>query len=148
MRGRFVLLALLLTPGCKDEGVRRHQEALEKYSGCVNRHVPPSDECFSEVLTLLSSIPSSSTARPRADALRDALLTARQPKLRTPLAIGGGAGLPAEVVGQLQRCQRLAQELGTTAEADRPGKLRELEACRAKAERLDDSHGDPDAGNP
>jgi hypothetical protein len=140
VRAGLCAALLLLTVSCKDEGVERHREALEKYTGCVTRGLAPSDPCFDEVLAIVEKIPKSSSARPRADALRESLLSARQPKIRTPLAVQGGANLPPEVITQLQQCQRLAEQLGTTAEADRPAKLQEIEACRAKAEKLDNAH--------
>jgi hypothetical protein len=146
----FALTLLLLTASCKDEGVERHKQALEKYSACVIKAVPPNDPCFAEVLTILDTIPKSSSARPRADALRESLQTARQPRIRTPLAVQGGPHLPPEVVTQLQQCQRLAEQLGATPEADRPARLRELDACRAKAETLNSHHGhgdDADGGH-
>ena len=144
MRVGFSLMLLSLT-ACKDEGVARHQRAIEKYAACVGRALPPTDPCFNEVMTLIDSVPKDSAARPRADALRESLINAQQPKIRTPLAVQGGAHLPADVIAQLQQCQRLAEQLGTTPEADRPAKLRELDACRAKAEKLDDPH-DADGG--
>ncbi len=142
-------MLLLLLASCKDEGVERHKQALEKYSDCVSRGEAPNGPCFAEVLTLLKTVPSSSVARPKADALRDALLNAQQPKLRTPLAIQGGAHLPSDVIAVLKQCQRLAEELGTSAEADRPAKMRELDACRARAEKLDTAHvhGEEDVGS-
>ncbi len=127
----FALALLLLQTSCKDEGIERHQKALEEYSACVSSGLPPVHACFADVVNLLETIPKSSTAYARAQALRDALLTAQQPKLRTPLAVQGG---------QLNQCQRFAEQLGTTAAADRPDKVRELEACRAKAEKLDSAH--------
>lgn len=144
MRVTAAVVLLLLTTSCKDEGLERHQKALEKYSACVERNAPPMDPCFAEVVTILDTIPKDSKAGPKANLLRAALETARQPKLRTPLTIQGGAHLPSEVVTQLQRCHKLAEELGTTAEADRPAKLRELDACRAKAEKLDIDHVHPE----
>ena len=120
---------LVLTASCKDEGVQHHQQALEKYSECVTRGVRPTDPCFAEVLTILDRIPKSSTARPPAEVLRAALLTAQQPRLGAPLAVPGAP-----------QCQQLAEQLGTTAEADRPAKLRALEECRAKVEKAGDVH--------
>lgn len=144
----LALLLLLLTASCKDVGVERHKQALEQYTDCANRRVPPSDLCFTEVLAILETVPKSSSARPRADALRDGLLTARRPKLRSPLAVQGGPRLPPEVTLLLQQCQRLAEQLGALPEAERRKKLLELDACREKAERLDakHAHGEEDGG--
>ena len=148
MRAGRCLTLLLLCASCKDEGVQQHRQALEKYATCVDRGVAPTDPCFTEVLTLLAAIPPGSTARPRAEALREGLLTARQPRIRTPLAVQGGVHLGPEVLTQLEQCQRLAEDLGQTAEADRPAKVLKLEACRASAEKLDIArvHGDHDGG--
>lgn len=142
-------VALLLVMSCKDEGVAKHQQALDVYTACITRGAPPSDACFDEVLTTLEQVPKGSGARVRSDALRDGLLTARQPKLRTPLAVQGGANLPLDVIAQLKKCQHLAEQLGTTPDAGRPGKLLELEACRAAAEKLDNAHvhGEEDGGH-
>ena len=148
MRRGLALALLTLTASCRDQGVQRHQHALELYAGCVNRGLAPNDACFTEVLAILATVPASSAARARADALRDGLLTAQQPRIRTPLAIQGGPNLAADVVAQLQQCRVLAEQLGTTGEAERPAKMLELEACRAKAERLDIKHvhGESDGG--
>lgn len=146
---RFVVVALLLLAACKDQGVEKHEKALALYSDCMSRKVKPTDPCFDEVLKRLEEIPKGSMARPKADAMRDALLNFRQPPLRTPLAIQGGPNLAPDVTDQLRQCQRLAEQLGRTPEADRPTLMRELDACRAKAERLDIEHvhGDEDGGH-
>jgi hypothetical protein len=147
---RGLWIALLLTASCKDEGVERHRKALDHYGACIAKGAPPADPCFDEVLTVLQTVPKSSSAREKSNALRDGLLTARQPKVRTPLAIQGSARLPNDVIEQLKQCQKLAEQLGTTPEAERGDALRALEACRARAEKLDDAHvhdeGDGGAG--
>ena len=140
MRVGLCLWLLLLTASCKDEGVERHRQALDQYGACITQGATPADPCFDRVLTMLETVPKSSVAREKSNALRDGLLTARQPKIRTPLAIEGSARLPGDVIAQLQQCQKLAEQLGTTPAAERGDKLRALEACREKAERLDDAH--------
>lgn len=137
--GRALVL-VMVTASCKDEGVERHRLALEKYTACVTMGAPVTHPCFAEVLALLNSVPKGSDARARADALRDALVSAQQPRIRTPLAVKGGPNLSPEVVEQLAACQLLAQALGTATEAERPRKLLELDACRARAEKLDAEH--------
>lgn len=146
---RVAAITLLLLAACKDEGVEKHQKALTLYGDCMSRGVKPTDPCFAGVLKLLEEIPKGSTARPKADAMREALLTFQQPRLRTPLAIQGGPNLAPDVVETLRQCQRLAEKLGQTPEAERPALMRELDACRATAEKLDIAHvhGDEDGGH-
>jgi hypothetical protein len=146
MRARAWVL-LLLFCGCKDEGLERYQQAAHQYQELVDHGVPPNDARFAEVLKLLDEVPSSSTARPRADGLRKALQGAQGPKVRTPLAISGGANLPPPVAEQLARCRKLAEEMGTTAEGERAAKLKELDGCRETAERLDAAHVHSEAGH-
>ena len=140
MKLRVALLLALACTACKDEGVERYSLALSKYQECVDQGVSPNDPRFVEVLKLLDAVPASSSAHVRAEALRQSLQSAQAPRLRTPLAIQGGANLSAEVAAQLAQCRLLAEQLGTTAEADRPAKLRALDACRAAAEKLDAEH--------
>jgi hypothetical protein len=146
MKPRLVLLLVLASSGCKDEGVERYAQALHQYQACVDDGASPNDPRFGEVLKLLDAVPRGSTARVRAEALRGSLERAQAPRLRTPLAIHGGPDLSAEVVDQLARCRQLAEQLGTTAPADRPAKLQALDACRAAAEKLDVACAHPDAG--
>ena len=140
------ILVLLVLAGCKDQGVERYDQALRKYEALVVQGVRPTDPRFDEVVKLLDGVPADSTASVRAAALRRALESAQAPKVRTPLAVQGGANLPAQVAAQLVLCRRLAEELGTTPEAERPAKLKQLDACRAAAEKLDDESMHPDAG--
>ncbi len=149
MRAIFFLLVAAPTFtlfGCKDPGVERYDQALHQYETLVGQGVRPTDARFAEVSKLLDEVPAGSSAHVRAEALRRALQSAQAPKVRTPLAVQGGSHLPAEVAAQLVQCRTLAEQLGTTPEAERPAKLQALDACRAAAEQLDEQSHGLDAG--
>lgn len=126
MRFSLAVAVLLSAASCKDEGIERHRKALEQYSGCVGRMLPPTDPCFDAVLTTLDGIPKGSPARAHGDELRAALTAARHPKVAAPLSVPG--------------CEELAQQVGTAAPAERAEKLRALQECRVRAEKHDEDH--------
>ena len=142
----LVAFGCLALAGCRDRGVEKYDQALHQYEALVGQGVRATDPRFAEVEKLLDAVPADSTARVRADTLRRALQSAQAPKLRTPLAIQGGAHLPSEVAAQLAHCRKLAEEFGTTPEAERAAKLGALDACRAAAEQLDEASHALDAG--
>jgi hypothetical protein len=142
---RLALPLLLLS--CTDHGIEKLNEAKAAYSALVDQGVRTDDPRYAKVLEQLDAVPAGSSAKPRAEALARSLRNAQAPRVRTPLAIQGGEHLPAEVAAQLAKCRALAEQLGALPEADRPGKLKELDACRAAAEKLDEASRDaPSAG--
>jgi hypothetical protein len=147
MRRAAVAACCLALAGCKDRGVDSYAQALHQYEVLVGQGVRPTDPRYAEVVKLLDAVPADSSAHVRAEALRHALQSAQAPKLRTPLAVQGGAHLPSEVAAQLSHCRKLAEEFGTTPEAERAEKLKALDACRLAAEKLDIASHELDAGS-
>lgn len=122
---RGVLAALLLAASCKDEGLEKHKQALDAYAKCLEKGARPGDACFTPVVALLDAVPKDSSAHAKAAALKETLTRVAPPPPRAPLAIDGP-------------CAKLAQELGTTPEAQRAEKLKALDACRKKEKEHED----------
>ena len=119
------LAVLFLLASCKDEGVEKHRQALDAYAKCLEKGARPGDPCFAPVVTLLDAVPKRSSVHAKAAALKETLTRAAPPPPRAPLATDGP-------------CAKLAQELGTTPEAERPEKLKALDACRKKEKEHED----------
>jgi hypothetical protein len=134
-----VLLSLVLLglPGC-DKGPEQLAEAEARYAGLVQRGVHPKDPAYDAVIAAFEAIPKDSKARPQADQRLAALRAVRGALPPRPLATPGAAGPGTdEVDAQRVKCEALAKELGTAAEAQREAVLKALGECRAALVKLE-----------
>lgn len=136
---RFVWLSvgcLFVAAGCRDEGADRYARARQAYDALLDQHTPADAPAFDAVLAELEEVPKDSPRAAEAQRLAQAIRLARQPRVRTPLALGAKAGRHPALEAQLQACARVAELAGADGGVDRRA-LEALEACRRRAERLE-----------
>jgi hypothetical protein len=135
------LLAASLALACADPGVEQLKAAKAHYQALLEKSTPLQAPEFEALSAELAAVPEGSKARAEARALLASLEGARKTPVRAPLAVLGAAALEPEVSAQLAACAALARQLGATEDdAGRDRLMRALDACRARAERLDAHH--------
>jgi len=133
----LLCLALLALPGC-DKGPEQLAKAEAQYADLVQRGVHPKDPAYDAVMAAYEAIPRDSKARPEADQRLAALRAVRGALPPRPLATPGVTGPGTDAVdAQRVKCEALAKQLGTAAEAEREAVLKALGECRAALVKLE-----------
>ncbi len=133
----LLCLAVLMLPGC-DKGPEQLAKAEAQYADLVQRGVHPKDPAYDAVIAAFEAIPRDSKARAAADERLAALRAVRGRLPPRPLATPGATGPGTDAVdAQRVKCEALAKELGTVAEAQRKAVLEALGECRATLAKLE-----------
>lgn len=109
--------------------------AQAHYQALVSQGRPPRDPGFDAVLIELSKVAPGSPHYLKAQALREALESARGPRPSLPLAAPPTALNPALAQKQGE-CAKLARSLGSARGAERDALTHALAECGQQAEAL------------
>ncbi len=142
-RPGLVLLVLLALCACHDEGRDTLAKVKGQYAALIQAGTPPRSRDYDALLKDLESIPKSSRARAEADQLVRAITNARGPALERPLAVAPRPDVNAELAEARAECERLVKELAALDGDARKAKLELLDACRRRADTLNEAltHG-------
>ncbi len=139
-RWGWCLCCLVLA--CRDDGVRRYEDAKARHIALVQGGARPESKGFDEVIALLEQVPATSPRAGEAQRLKQAIVAARQ-RVRRPLAAvhSSDRDLPESVRAQTRACAALAEgaarDGGASAQL-----LKALDDCRRRIEKLDVAYHD------
>ena len=145
-RAPHLLLCVLLVAlaACEDVGKERYQQSFRRYQALVTEGRHPMDPAFDEVLKQLDTVPKSSAAAGKAQALHESILRSRRRLAPRPLANapGGGADKPPAVVAKQQECVKLAEAIGAASLGEKDAALERLRQCKRELLGLEEKAHD------